>query len=88
MQHPLVHWLYGDAWRLLSRLPSSVIATITSAETVYQNYKGAKTLKQARVLGFVVARNMEFYVAGFFLDAVMMFCNDDIIDRNCIQQGN
>jgi hypothetical protein len=43
-----------------------------------------KTLKQARVLGFVVARNMEFGMAGFVLDdAVVTFATTiSAIDRN------
>jgi uncharacterized membrane protein len=48
-----------------------------------------KTLKQARVLGFVVARNMEFGMAGFVLDAVVTFAMTiSAIDRNSIQQGD
>jgi hypothetical protein len=83
-QHPLVHWLYGDALRLISRLPSSVIASMKQKQSIKD-----KTLKQARVLGFVVARNMEFGMAGFVLDAVVTFAMTiSAIDRNSIQQGD
>jgi hypothetical protein len=47
------HWLYGDAWPLLSRLPSSVIAIIKQKQST-KTIKD-EMLKQARVLGFVVA---------------------------------
>jgi hypothetical protein len=68
MQHPLVQWLYGDALRLLSRLPSSVIASMKQKQSIK-----VKTLKQARVLGFVMAQNMEFGMAGLVLDAIVTF---------------
>jgi hypothetical protein len=87
MQHPLVHWLYGDAWRLLSCLLSSVIACITSAETVYRNYKGqnAKTS-----LSFGLCRGTKYGILRSWICVRCHrdVCNDDIIDRNSTQQGN
>jgi len=78
MQHPLVHWLYGDALRLLSRLPSSVIASITSAETVYkgQNAKTSSSIGLCRGMKYGIWRG------GICLGCRRDVCNDDIIDRN------
>ncbi len=45
-----------------------------------------KMLKQAQVLGFVVAQNMEFGMAQFVLDAVITFAMTiSAINQNSIQ---
>jgi hypothetical protein len=46
-----------------------------------------ETLKQARISGFVAARNMEFCMAGFVLDAVVTFATKIASTETLLNKG-